>query len=290
MSNSSPLSLAQTATHLLSAMEAGEKAAVMAITSHPDPTQVGGRVLLRGEERLGSFRDPMADASAMELAKEGLSGNPKILQGLHTLPLTGGDEATVYLELHHPLAEMVIVGAGHLAQPLCTLGALLGLRVRVLDDRPEFATRERFPEAHEVRKVDFSDPFAAGKLHPWSHVLLVTRGHRYDFECLRKVLQHEPLPGYIGMIGSRRRVRATFDALLEEGFSRDLLSHVRAPIGLDIGGETPAEIAVSVAAEIVLEWRGGSGHPLKSAEKVLDRLSSGPGETPRHTLDETDIP
>jgi xanthine dehydrogenase accessory factor len=289
MSNPSPLSLAQTAIHLLSAMEAGEKAAVLAIISHPDPTRVGGRVLLRGEERLGSFQDPTADASALELAKEGLSGNPKVLQGLHTLPLTEGGEATVYLELHHPLAEMVIVGAGHLAQPLCTLGALLGLRVRVLDDRPEFATRERFPEAHEVKKVDFSDPFATGKLHPWSHVLLVTRGHRYDFECLRKVLQHEPLPGYIGMIGSRRRVRATFDALLQEGFSRDLLSHVRAPIGLDIGGETPAEIAVSVAAEIVLEWRGGSGHPLKDAEKVLDRLSPGPGQNPRHTLDESDI-
>ena len=290
MPKAGPLSLAQIAAHLLSAMEAGEKAAVVAIISHPDPTRVGGRVLLRGEEGLGSFHDPMADAAAMELARAGLSGDPKLLQGLHTLPLAGGSEATVYLELHHPPAEMVIVGAGHLAQPLCTLGALLGLRVRVLDDRPDFATRERFPEAHEVREVDFSDPFAHGKLHPWSHVLLVTRGHRYDFECLRKVLQHQPLPGYIGMIGSRRRVRATFDALLQEGFSRDLLSHVRAPIGLDIGGETPAEIAVSVAAEIVLLWRGGSGHPLKDAEKVLDRLSTGPGEKPGDTLDEQDIP
>lgn len=290
MSKPGPLSPAQAAAHLLSAMEAGEKAAVLVIVSHPDPTRVGGRVLLRGAEQLGSFQDPAADAAAIELAKEGLSGSPKVLSELHTLPLESGDEAVVYLELHHPPAEMVIVGAGHLAQPLCTLGALLGLRVRVLDDRPEFATRERFPEAHEVRRVDFSDPFAAGKLHPWSHVLLVTRGHRYDFECLREVLQHEPLPGYVGMIGSRRRVRATFDALLQEGFSRDLLRHVRAPIGLDIGGETPAEIAVSVAAEMVQLWRGGSGLPMKDAEGVLERFFPSPEEDRTDTLEEKDIP
>jgi xanthine dehydrogenase accessory factor len=279
MPNPGPLSAARTAAHLLAAMEEGERTAVLVVISHPDPSLVGGRILLRGSERFGSFLDPVADDAAVELAGEGLAGNPRILPGLHSLPLVGGDTAEVYLELHHPSAEMVIVGAGHLAQPLCTLGALLGLRVRVLDDRPEFATRERFPDAHEVRRVDFSDPFAAGKLHPWSHVLLVTRGHRYDFECLRKVLQHQPLPGYIGMIGSRRRVRATFDALLEEGFSRELLQQVRAPIGLDIGGETPAEIAVSVAAEIVQLWRGGSGSPLREAERVLERFSPAPRES-----------
>jgi xanthine dehydrogenase accessory factor len=92
------------------------------------------------------------------------------------------------------------------------------------------------------------------------------------------------------MIGSRRRVRATFDALLREGFSRDLLGRVRAPIGLDIGGETPAEIAVSVAAEIVLLWRGGSGRPLRDAERVLERFSSTLGEDAPDTTDERDGP
>lgn len=280
MSERRPLTLVETSEHLLAALEGGERVAIIAIVAHPDPTKTGNRILVRGKVQVGSFQDATADEAAVGWAMEGLSGNPKVLPGLHPLPLTGGGEATAYLELHHPPQEMVIVGAGHLAQPLCTLGALLGLRVRVLDDRPEFATRERFPEAHEVRRVDFSDPFAGGKLHLWSHVVLVTRGHRYDFECLRKVLQHVPLPGYVGMIGSRRRVRATFEALLEEGFSRELLSQVRAPIGLDIRGETPAEIAVSVAAEIVHLWRGGSGRPLREAERVLDRLTSGGSEGP----------
>lgn len=254
-------------------MEAGETVAVVAVIIHPDATMVGGRILVRGEQVLGSFEDPVADRALLEITRAGLSGDPVTESGLKTLPLTDGGNATVYVELHHPLSEMVIVGAGHVAQPLCTLGALLGLQVTVLDDRPEFATRERFPEAMEVRKVDFSNPFAEVKLHPWSHVLLVTRGHRYDFECLRKVLQHDPLPGYIGMIGSRRRVKATFESLLEEGFSRDRLRQVWAPIGLDLGAETPAEIAVSVAAEIVQSWRGGPGGSMREGERVLERLT-----------------
>jgi xanthine dehydrogenase accessory factor len=186
----------------------------------------------------------------------------------------------VFLEIHHPPWEMVIVGAGHVAQPLCTLGALLGLRVTVLDDRPQFATRERFPEAETVGEVDFSHPFAGIPLHQWSHVVLVTRGHKYDYECLRSILMEDALPGYVGMIGSRRRVRATFDALLAEGIPRGKLEAVHAPIGLDLGSETPGEIAVSVAAELVHHWRGGTGRPLSELEHILERFhpsDRGPG-------------
>lgn len=280
MPRSGTFTIPQTASHLLQSMEEGKHAAVLVVTSHPDPSWVGRRVLFIGDRLVGSFQDSVADASAYTLAKEGLAGTGKILPGIHGLGLEDGGELNVYLELHHPPWDLVIVGAGHLAQPLCTVGSLLGLQVRVLDDRPEFATRERFPEASEVRKVDFGDPFADVALHPWSHVLLVTRGHRYDFECLRKALQSDPLPGYIGMIGSRRRVRSTFSALLDEGFSRDLLDQVRAPIGMDIGGQTPAEIAISVAAELIHTWRGGSGRPKKDVERILERFLDDPESRP----------
>jgi xanthine dehydrogenase accessory factor len=273
-----PLSIAQATQALLAALEDGEDAASVAVVSHPSSEMMGARVVFRAGTRLGSLGDSQADAAAEELAKAGLAGSPKVLTGLHSIPLENGESCQVYLELHHPQPEMVVVGAGHVAQPLCTLGALLGLRVRVLDDRPQFATRERFPEADEVRSVDFGDPFADIPLHQWSHVVLVTRGHRYDYECLRKVLERFPLPGYIGMIGSRRRVRATFDALLQEGFQRELLARVHAPIGLDLGGETPAEIAVSVAAEIVHHWNGGSGQPLSNKERILERFHPGEKE------------
>jgi xanthine dehydrogenase accessory factor len=273
----SPLSATEAAARLLSAMEKGKEAAVLLITSDPHGDREGGRALFVGGDLQGSLGDLVADNAALRLARSGLSGEPEVAAGLHRLPLEEGDELEVFLELHHPQPELIIVGAGHLAQPLCTVAVLLGLRVTVLDDRPQFATRERFPEAARLLRVSFDDPFAEVPLHPWSHVVLVTRGHRYDYECLRRVLLQDRLPSYIGMIGSRRRVRATFTHLLEEGISRERLEAVRAPIGLDIGGDTPAEIAVSVAAEIILHWHGGSGAPLREAEGILDRFLPLPG-------------
>lgn len=263
---------AETASFVLQAMENGTPVGVVLVTGHPDPSQVGRRLFVSDRDTIGSLGNPKADAAAGKLARSGLTGEAGTNPGIHTLPLEGGGAVEVYLELHHPPVELIIVGAGHLAQPLCTLGAILGMDVTVLDDRPEFATTERFPEASQVLRVDFSRPFGDVLLHSWSHVLLVTRGHRYDYECLRVVLEQERLPAYIGMIGSRRRVRATFKALLEEGVPRETLRRVRAPIGLDLGAETPAEIAVAVAAELVLEWRGGTGQALHRVESVLDRL------------------
>jgi len=277
-----PLDLPRLSPLLLKLLEEGEDVAVLVGLSPDEVGQAGQRLLVTSARVEGSLSDPEADAAAIALARRALEGDPGLLPGTYSLPGTGGG-MEVFLELHHPPWELVIVGAGHIAQPLCTMGALLGLSVTVLDDRPRFATRERFPEADRVMAVDFSDPFADVPLHRWSHVVLVTRGHKYDYECLRKVLREKRLPAYIGMIGSRRRVRATFDALLREGVHRESLGAVHAPIGLDIGGETPAEIALSVAAELVHYWRGGTGRPLSEMEHVLERYhtaASPPGETP----------
>jgi len=272
MPRAEPLTLGRLSSLLLSTLGRGEDAAVLVALTHMDPSKVGSRILVTGTENHGTLADAEADREALALARRALAGDPTLLPGTYALPADRGGSVEVFLELHHPPWELVIVGAGHIAQPLCTMGSLLGLRVTVLDDRPQFATRERFPEADTVEGIDFSDPFSGVPLHRWSHVVLVTRGHKYDYECLRRLLEAETLPGYIGMIGSRRRVRATFDALLREGFPRDKLKDVHAPIGLDIGGETPAEIALSVAAELVHHWRGGSGRPLRELEHVLDRF------------------
>lgn len=272
--NASLLTSGAAAALLVPALETGQGAAAILITLHPDQRIEGGRLLFLAGRLHGSLGNPDLDSAAEALCRAGLAGDPEATPGLHELSAEEGNRVQGFLELHHPQPEMIIVGAGHLAQPLCTMGSLLGLRVTVLDDRPRFATRERFPEAQRVLPVSFDDPFAEVPLHPWSHVVLVTRGHRYDYECLKRVLKEDPLPSYIGMIGSRRRVRATFTHLLREGVSRMKLEQVRAPIGLDIGGETPAEIALSVAAEIVLHWRGGTGAPLKDTESIMDRFLS----------------
>lgn len=227
----------------------------------------------------GSLGDPELDEAARALALRLLTLPGEGRDPLHRLPLEGRDPVPVYVEVHHPPATLVIVGAGHIARPLAEVGTLLGFRVTVLDDRPAFATRERFPSAADVRVVDFGDPFAGVPVNRGTHVVLVTRGHRYDYECLLRLLRLPDMPGYLGLIGSRRRIRATFAQLVgEEGIPRDRLAAVRAPLGLDLGAQTPAEIAVAVAAELILLHRGGSGAPLRERERVLERHFPAGGE------------
>ncbi len=149
---------------------------------------------------------------------------------------------------------------------------MLGFRVNVFDDRPEFASADRFPEAEQVRVVDFTDAFEGVSIGPQSYVVLVTRGHKHDYDCIVQLLRMDARPAYLGMIGSRRRVRATFEALVSDGVEPGRLEEMRAPIGLDLGAETPEEIALAIAAELVATRRGGSGGGLSGAARVLDRV------------------
>jgi len=218
----------------------------------------------------GGLGSEALDGAARDLMQAALA-DPRARDGLREIQ-ADGQTLELYLEVRRPVQELVVVGAGHVAQPMAHLGSLLGFKVTVLDDRPDFATRERFPDADRLIRADFSDPFADVPLHSRSHILLVTRGHKYDYECLVRALRTDPPPAYIGMIGSRRRVRATYVQLIEEGFDRALIGRIHAPVGLDIGSETPEEIAVSVAAELVMLRRGGTGVPLKDVERVAERF------------------
>ncbi len=277
---------------ILEEMDCGRPVAVvLSLTEsrppEPDSPAPGDRLLVGPGGAWGTLGSRDVDAAARTLALEAIDaalleatrgshrekGGGLAREGAHRLAIPGRKmELEVYLELHLPEPQLLIVGAGHIARPLCTVGSLLDFRVTVLDDRPGFATAERFPEVSRVEKVDFADPFTDIAVGPSSYVILVTRGHRYDFECLRRLLRLEPGPGYIGMIGSRRRVRATYVRLQDEGIPIDRIAEIHAPVGLDLGAETPEEIAVSVAAELVLLRRGGSGRPLKDVEDVARRL------------------
>ena len=259
---------------LIEAAERGATAAAVTVVGARDERLVGRRLArvhgTEGAQTHGSIDGHGLDALAVELLDAAVA-DPRARDGIRTGP--EGDE--LYLEIRRPIRELVVVGAGHIAQPMAHLGALLGYRVTVLDDRPDFATRERFPDADRLVRADFADPFADVAIHDRSYLLLVTRGHKYDYECLVRALQADPPPAYIGMIGSRRRVRATFVQLLEEGLDRALLKRIHAPVGLDIGAETPEEIAVSVAAELVMLDRGGTGASLRGVERVAERFFQG---------------
>ena len=268
---------ARLAARVLEALERGERIYTAVVTGSADASLIGRRWWRSGRRHGGTLGSPSLDesvAAALPALFPPRESRGALSRDFEYRDGRRAHKATVYIELHGPPARMVIVGAGHIAVPLARLGDMLGLRVEVLDDRSEFASPERFPAAAAVRVIDFRDPFADTQLSPHDHVVLVTRGHSFDYECLVRLLRMKESPLYIGMIGSRRRVRATHEQLLRDGFGTDELKRVRAPVGLDLGGQTPAEIAVSVAAEIVMFHSGGSGVPLVDRERVVERFFS----------------
>lgn len=179
------------------------------------------------------------------------------------------DDARLLFEISRPSLELIICGGGHVGQAVAKAGALLDFKITVIDDRPEFSSREKFPDPG-VRLItgDFTEALRALKVTQASHVVIVTRGHRHDEICLREVI--EKPARYIGMIGSRRRATTIREHMRREGVGAERLRRVHSPIGLDIGAITPEEIALAIMSEIVLARRGGSGAP-KGAEGPMAR-------------------
>ena len=282
MSGEARIGPVEGARAVLDALAAGDAVAVatLVLATAPGAGRPGDRLVVRergeGVEPAvtGTLGDAALDAAAADVARTALDGAEPWTHDVEV----GGELVRIFVEAHLPPDELLVVGAGHIAVPLVKLGALLGFRVTVLDDREAFADEARFPEAARVIRAELeppADPFAGLRLGARSYIVLVTRAHRYDFDCLSRLLAPDrPQPRYLGMIGSRRRVRGAFEALLAAGMPRARLEAVHAPIGLDIGAETPEEIAVSIAAEIVHVRRRhqGSTTPRSEQERVLDRL------------------
>lgn len=262
------MTAAEAAGAVIAALGRGEAVAEVVVVDSANRSVDLGERLMVWEDRVdGSLGDPAADSAVTSGARTVLEeGKPRSW----SVDMSAG-RVEVYVEPHFPPAELVIVGAGHIARPLCSMGAQLGYRVIVVDDRPGFATAERFPEADELISADFSDPFRGIRLGRGTHLILVTRGHKYDYDALLDLLGRDVRLAYIGMVGSQRRVRAALEQLVQEGIPREKLAPIYAPIGLDIGAETPEEIAISILAELVALKRGGTGESLRNRARVLDR-------------------
>jgi len=149
-----------------------------------------------------------------------------------------------------PPDTVYLMGAGHVSKEIALLAKQVGFRTLVFDDREEFANRARFPDADGVFVCKgFDSVFEEYSVSPGSYIIIVTRGHHFDKEVLAQALRTDA--GYIGMIGSRRKKDSVYQALLNEGFSQSDLDQVHCPIGLSIDAETPAEIGVSVIAQLI---------------------------------------
>lgn len=148
----------------------------------------------------------------------------------------------VLIEPFFPRPRLIVFGGGHIAKPLVEFASKVGFSVTVIDDRPYFANTTRFPDAEKVLCEDFKKSFNLIEFKKSDFVVIVTRGHRHDGLVLREVLNYDL--SYIGMIGSKRRVKGIMNELISECYSKEILDKVNSPIGLDIGAVTPEEIAI----------------------------------------------
>lgn len=181
-----------------------------------------------------------------------LEGKLQILQGASEIQRNGlikiGDNQ-YYAERFNFDGKVYIFGGGHLAQEVVPVLSHLGFRCVVLDDREEFSKPELFTGAEEVLCVDFKDLAKAVQITENDYVAVMTRGHLHDADVERFVLKTSA--HYIGVVGSRRKAKLTRETLRGEGFTEEQLDRIITPIGLEIGSETPAEIAISIAAQLI---------------------------------------
>ena len=183
-----------------------------------------------------------------------------------------GGQMDVHVDPLAPSPELYILGAGHVGYHLARLAADADFLIHVVDDREKFANAERFPPPAHIVVAPLAEWAASAPIPASAFVVIVTRGHQADLECVRGLAGRDLR--YVGLIGSRAKVVRICDALLEEGIAAETLRSIHAPIGLHIGAVTPAEIAVSILAELIAVRRGAdvSSASMSYLQQRLDAL------------------
>ena len=191
-----------------------------------------------------------------------------------SLHMKCGGFVRAYIKVFSKREKLLIMGGGHLGAELYTLGKFLNKYVVVFDDREEFANRERFPEADEIIFGKMEETVKNYSVDENSYIIIVTRGHENDKECLKAILDKKVSPKYIGMVGSRGKVLSTYKELLDEGYSKDELKKIYSPIGLDISSSEPKEIALGIMAEITAVKNQKTGEHMRDIRKIdIDNLN-----------------
>lgn len=270
---------ADIAREVVRAAREGKAIAVATAIRAPDGASlaVGDKLLVRADgSRAGSFGELEEAVAADCLAA--ITRRPRVeVESVHYTPAgervhrldADADTSEVMIEVTERPATLLLVGAGHVGQSVATVAAQAGFSVAVLDDREAFASEERFPAADRVICGDIVDELRRFPIDGATYVVLVSRGHKLDELGLREVAASGA--AYVGMIGSLRRVRTVLTHMARDGVPRDALDRVHTPIGLDIGAETPDEIAVSIVAELIATRRGGDGGRLSDRRRAKIR-------------------
>lgn len=266
------------ADEVLRAANGGPAVAVATVVRAYDgaPSAVGEKLLVHADgSRVGSVGGGAFEEAVAADCLAALTQRPRAqVESLHYTADgerlqrrdAEAEALEVMIEVTERPATLLIVGGGHVGQSLATIAAQTGFSVAVIDDREAFANADRFPMADTVICGDFVEELRRFPIGPNTFAVLVSRGHKQDETALKEVAVSDA--AYVGMIGSRRRVGAVLTHLSREGIAHEILERVHTPIGLDIGAETPEEIAVSILAEIVAVRRGGTGRKMSDLRKA----------------------
>jgi xanthine dehydrogenase accessory factor len=233
----------------------GKPYALATVIAHSgsSPRKSGAKMLVRGDgSLLGSVGGGRVETETIGAALKALSvGEARILEYVLTEEhgFACGGSMSVFIEPHGGCPQLVMFGAGHVGRAVTSLAHDCGFRVVVIDHRPECTTSELLPGADEILCSPIAGAFKQLNLTSESYVVIATPGHLHDFEAVRACLATEA--GFIGLLGSRRKGEVLFTALEEEGFSKAQRKRVVTPVGLDIGGQAPEEIAVSIVAQLI---------------------------------------
>jgi xanthine dehydrogenase accessory factor len=249
---------------LTRALERGEIAALVTIVAAhgSTPQRVGAKMLVfRDGRTVGTIGGGCYENDAFWKAREALNTRRSRLVHYELSDdlaeesgLICGGQMDVFIEPIEPAPRLYIIGAGHVGYQLGQIAPTVGFRLHVVDDRQKFANHERFGAADEVVVENVADWARSAEIPESAFVVVLTRGHRQDFDVLRALAGRTFR--YLGLIGSRAKVARLTDALLADGVSADWLRQLHAPIGFDIGAISPEEIAVAILAELIAVRRG----------------------------------
>jgi xanthine dehydrogenase accessory factor len=262
----------------LRADEAGEPAALVTVvsTEGSTPRKAGAKMLVFVDGRaVGTIGGGCVEAEVVRRAHRAIEERTVTTTTFELTPEMGGEDGGACGGRMHVLIEPIegrptlcLFGAGHVAQPLARMAKACGFRVEVADDRARFASRERFPDADRILVEDFATAASSMTLGRNGYAVVVTRGHKGDTEALRSVLGKGLR--FVGLLGSKPKMVHVLTALEEAGAPSEELAQIHCPVGLDIGAETPEEIAVSILAEMITVRRGRA-----------ERATSAPETAPR---------
>ncbi|MEW5744682.1 MAG: XdhC/CoxI family protein [Nitrospirota bacterium] len=261
------------------------------------PQKQGAKMLVRDDGSImGTLGGGCIEAEVIQAALMALAdGSPRTVAFDLTEKSGGlvcGGTILVYIEPVIPEPHLVILGAGHVGKALSHLARFAGFRTTVVDDREEYANRERLPDAHAVVVSDFGTVFSQLLVDRSAFIVIATRGHLHDIDAVKASLGTEA--GYIGLLGSKRKRALLFKTLDEAGFGPEQRDRVVIPVGLPIGSTTPEEIAVSIMAQIIQKRRETRREhaPAGGSRSSCSRLihEDGTGEAAHAAARETDYP